>query len=302
MQERLNQGKIDDAKAHAHLKDTPYSEFTGLRRAFIPAILAAATLSAGCQVDEELPVDTDTDEEAAGFQYQDDVPSSFDYDTDDLEGDDDEDGLTNAEEAAYGTDPNDPNTDLDRLTDFEEVQTLLDADPSNDRDPRACDAELIHLTGTPGTDNYYPVFADDFVPTEWGPQGGFHFYHGYQSWCKDSTNSAIAYVTNAEGDVVMGNDSYPTTFFNMLQFPSFCEQVNDAELICSGWRIMYQTHLIPNDFQAYTNDPRIFGESNDYTLHLQYVTTGKSANEFDLLGDPYVSEPFHLEEEAPLFP
>ena len=62
-------------------------------------------------------------------------------------GDDDDDGLTNAQEAAYGTDPNNSDTDADYVNDFAEIQNHTNPlNPNEDGDTLIDGAEYWSST------------------------------------------------------------------------------------------------------------------------------------------------------------
>ncbi len=100
----------------------------------LPLLLVlASVLGTACFVDAEDqrkpdtgdPTETDADTDADADSDSDadgDADADSDADTDtNPAGDDDGDGLSNGEEAAYGTDPNDPDSDGDGYDDGDEV-------------------------------------------------------------------------------------------------------------------------------------------------------------------------------------
>ncbi|MGQ0805155.1 MAG: hypothetical protein ACT4PI_14995 [Actinomycetota bacterium] len=94
--------------------------------------------------------------------------------------DTDADGLTDAEEAELGTDPNDADSDGDELTDFQEYEIGTDpnnADTDGDgmRDGEEVlgslrDAEQLDL-GEHSDDWAFPVFLDERDPARWDADG-----------------------------------------------------------------------------------------------------------------------------------
>lgn len=118
------------------------------------------------------PLDTDTDDggtEDGTEVLADGTNPTTGNNTDDAAADPDDDGLSNAQEATLGTDPNDPDTDNDGIDDGDEVgndailnlgdTNPLDAD--SDDDGIADGAELLGADGMPNTsDETDPLDAD----------------------------------------------------------------------------------------------------------------------------------------------
>jgi hypothetical protein len=142
----------------------------------VPFFVLALGLTAGCFVDvdpkaddsgEPTEGDTDTDGDADGDTDADtdaDADADADSDTDtDPDADDDGDGLTNAEEAIYGTDPNNRDSDGDGHEDGDEV--------SDGTNPMY---EYSHVY----TGGYNVGYCEDGTARATGPTGTATFNHG----------------------------------------------------------------------------------------------------------------------------
>lgn len=111
-----------------------------------------------------MPLDSDTDDD--GMSDGDEVANGFDpLSNQDAQIDSDNDGLTNAQEFAFRTDPNNADTDDDGLSDSEEVLTYqtnpLKSDSDNDG-LSDIDELTLHNTNPNNSDS-----DSDLMPDKW---------------------------------------------------------------------------------------------------------------------------------------